>query len=216
MPTYQTPDPIAVTVEVLSADVIVHAADRTDTVVAIRPADDSKKGDIRAAEQTRVDFADGVLTVTTPKDWRTHTPFGGNPTIAVSIEVPSGSRLKSTAGVGRITATGDIGRCDLEVAAGDITVERAGEAVTAKVAKGDIRIVEAIRGVLRLETSMGELEIGISPGSGVELEVDALQGSVHNQMGPVGRTPADAETVHVYARNSHGNIAIRHAAAAVR
>lgn len=214
MPTFQTPDPIAVAIEVLSAEVLVHATDRTDTVVDIRPADESKKSDIRAAEQTRVDFTGGVLTVTRPKDWRTHTPFGGNPTIAVTIEVPAGSQLKSTAGVGRIAATGELGRCDLEIAAGDITVERAGDSVTAKVAKGDIRIGEAIRGELRLETSMGELEIGISPGSAVRLEVNAVQGSVHNQMGPVDRPQSEEETVRVYARNSYGNIAIRHATAA--
>ncbi|MFD4403151.1 hypothetical protein ACFWPH_10325 [Nocardia sp. NPDC058499] len=210
MPTFQTPDPIAVAVEVLSADVLVHATDRTDTVVDIGPADESKKGDIRAAEQTRVDFTGGVLTVRTPKDWRTHTPFGGNPTIAVTLEVPAGSQLKSTAGVGRIAASGELGRCDLEIAAGDITVERAGDSVTAKVAKGDIRIGEAIRGELRLETSMGELEIGISPGSAVRLEVNA----VHNQMGPADRPQSEEETVRVYARNSYGNIAIRHATAA--
>ncbi|WP_280438221.1 DUF4097 family beta strand repeat-containing protein [Nocardia carnea] len=211
MPTFQTPGPIAVAVEVLSADVTVHAADRTDTVVDIRPADESKKGDIRAAEQTRVDFTGDVLTVTTPKDWRTHTPFGGNPTISVTIEVPTGSRLTSTAGVGRIATTGELGRCDLDIAAGDISVERAVDSVTAKVAKGDIRIGEAIRGELRLETSMGELEIGISSGSAVQLEVNALQGSVHNRMGPVGRPQSEAEVVRVYARNSYGNIAIRHA-----
>ncbi|MFI1462727.1 DUF4097 family beta strand repeat-containing protein [Nocardia carnea] len=214
MPTFQTPAPIAVTVEVLSADVFVHATDRTETVVDIQPADASKKGDIRAAEQTWVDFTDGVLTVTTPKDWRTHTPFGGNPTIAVTIQVPSGSRLKSSAGVGRIEATGELGRSDLEIAAGDISIERAGDSVTARVAKGDIRIGEAIRGELRLETSMGELEIGISHGSAVRLELNAVQGSVHNQMGPADRPQSDEDTVRVYARNSYGNIAIRHATAA--
>lgn len=214
MPTFQTLEPVTLHVEVLSAEVTVHASDRTDTVVDIRPADASKKGDIRAAEQTRVDFTAGVLTVTTPKDWRTHTPFGGNPTITVTIEVPTGSRMRGTAGVGRIAATGELGRCDLEVAAGDITVERPADSVTAKVAKGDIRIGAATRGELRLETSAGELEIGISPGSAVSMEVNALYGSVHNQMGPADPPPAGAETVRVYARNSYGNIAIRHAAAA--
>lgn len=214
MPTFRTPEPITLRVEVLSAEVTVHASDRTDTVVDIRPADTSKKGDIRAAEQTRVDFTAGVLTVTTPKDWRTHTPFGGNPTTTVTIEVPTGSRLQGTAGVGRIAATGELGRCDLEVAAGDITVERPADSVTAKVAKGDIRIGAATRGDLRLETSMGELEIGINPGSAVSMEVNALHGSVHNQMGPADRPPTGAETLRVYARNSYGNIAIRHAAAA--
>ncbi|MFI9407329.1 hypothetical protein [Nocardia sp. NPDC052316] len=211
MTTFQTPAPIAITVDVLSGDVTVIASDRTDTVVEVRPADPAKKGDVRAAEQTQVDFTAGTLIVKTPKHWRTYTPFGGNPSITVTIEVPTGSQLKATAGVGRLLGAGELGECDLAIAAGDITVERPGDSVTAKVAKGDIRIGEAARGVLRLETSVGELEVGIHPGSAVRLETNALQGSVLNTVGPIHQ-PEQAETVQVFARNSFGNITIRHAA----
>ncbi|WP_067819554.1 hypothetical protein [Nocardia inohanensis] len=207
---FATPAPIAVTVDVLSATVTVIAADRTDTVVQVRPADPHKKGDVRAAAQTKVDFTGGELTVRTPKNLRTYTPFGGNPTIEVTIEVPTGSTLKGSAGVGRIVGIGELGRCDLEIAAGDISVERPLDSVTAKVAKGDIRIGSAIRGVLRLDTSMGELEVGIHPGSAVRVETNAQQGNIANQLGPVAA--AQGETVEVIARNSYGNIVIRHAA----
>ncbi|QBS44537.1 DUF4097 family beta strand repeat-containing protein [Nocardia sp. CS682] len=211
MSTFQTPAPIAVTIDVLSGDVTVIASDRTDTVVEVRPADPAKKGDVRAAEQTQVEFTAGTLTVKTPKQWRTYTPFGGNPSITVTIEVPTGSQLKATAGVGRLLGAGELGECDLAIAAGDITVERPGDSVTAKVAKGDIRIGEAARGVLRLETAVGELEVGIHPGSAVRLETNALHGTVQNAMGPI-RQLEEAETVQVFARNSFGNITIRHAA----
>ncbi|MEV6340298.1 hypothetical protein AB0M12_36920 [Nocardia vinacea] len=214
MTTFQTPEPIAVTVEVLSGNVTVIASDRIDTIVEVRPADASKKGDVRAAEQTKVDFVAGTLTVKTPKDWRTYTPFGGNPSIEVTIEVPTGSRLDGTAGVGRLLGTGELGQCDLEIAAGDIIIERPRGSVTAKAAKGDIRIGEASRGVLRLETSMGELEVGIHPGSAARLETNAQYGTVQNQMQPVDRVERNADTVQVYARNSYGNIIIRHAIAA--
>ncbi|WP_433524373.1 hypothetical protein ACQPZ2_04205 [Nocardia pseudovaccinii] len=214
MTTFQTPEPIAVTVEVLSGNVTVIASDRTDTIVDVRPADASKKGDVRAAEQTEVDFVAGTLTVKTPKDWRTYTPFGGNPSIEVTIEVPTGSRLEGTAGVGRLLGTGELGQCDLEIAAGDIIVERPLGSVTAKAAKGNIRIGEASRGVLRLETSMGELEVGIHPGSAARVETNAQYGTVQNQMQPVGRAERNEDTVQVYARNSYGNIIIRHAIAA--
>ncbi|WP_406236504.1 DUF4097 family beta strand repeat-containing protein [Nocardia sp. NBC_01009] len=214
MPAFATPEPITLTVDVLSADVQVIASDRSDTVVEVRPADKSKKGDVRAAEHTRVDFAAGTLTVTAPKDWRTYTPFGGNPSIEVTIEVPTGSRLKATAAVGRLLGIGGLGECDLEIAAGDIIVERPLGSVTAKAAKGDIRIDEASRGVLRLETSMGELEVGIRPGSAVRLETNTLHGSVQNVMGPVDRPRDTADIVRVDARNSFGNIIIRHATAA--
>ncbi|PXX66720.1 hypothetical protein DFR70_103470 [Nocardia tenerifensis] len=212
MTTFQTPEPIAVTVDVLSGDVTVIASDRTDTVVRVLPADAAKKGDVRVAEQTQVDFTAGTLTVRTPKQWRTYTPFGGNPSIAVTIEVPTGSRLTATGGVGRLFGAGELGESDLEMAAGDIIVERPQGSVTAKTAKGDIRIGEAVRGVLRLETSYGELEVGIHPGSAARLEANSAQGAVHNQVRPLDRT--SDETVQVYARNAFGNIVIRQASAA--
>ncbi|MEU6561408.1 hypothetical protein [Nocardia nova] len=212
MTTFQTPEPIAVAVEVLSGDVTVIATDRSDTVVRVAPADATKKADVRAAEQTTVDFTDGTLTVKTARDWRTNTPFGGNPSIAVTIEVPAGSRLTGSTGVGRLLGAGDLGPCELEVSLGDIVVERPRGEVTAKVAKGDIRIGEAARGELRLETSVGELEIGIHPGSAAMLEVNAQQGTVHNQLQPIEQ--AGADIVRVYARNSMGNVVIRHAVAA--
>ncbi|MFI7003033.1 DUF4097 family beta strand repeat-containing protein [Nocardia sp. NPDC050175] len=211
MPAFQTPEPIAVTVEVPAGTVQVIASDRADTYVEVRPTDKSKKADVRVAEQTKVDFTAGTLTVKTPTGWRTYSPLGGNPSIEVIVEVPTGSRLKATAGLGQLLVTGELGESVLEIAAGDISVESPRGPVTAKVAKGDIRIGDASRGVLRLETSMGELEVGIRPGSAARLETNALSGTVQNLMAPVD--PA-AETVHVYARNSFGNIIIRHATAA--
>ncbi|AYF72967.1 hypothetical protein D7D52_02775 [Nocardia yunnanensis] len=207
MTAFQTPAPIAVAVDVLAGQVTVTASDRTDTVVEVRPADPAKKGDVRAAASTLVDFADGVLTVKTPKQWRTYTPFGGNPTIEVSIAVPTGSRLSGTAGVGRILGAGELGDTTLEIAVGEIIVERPGGSVTAKAAKGDIRIGRAARGVMRLETSVGELEVGIHPGSAAHLDTN---GAVSNQLSPVGA--GEVETVQVIARNALGNIIIRHAA----
>jgi hypothetical protein len=71
MPTFETSEPIAVTADVLSGEVKVIASDRTDTVVEVRPGDESNKDDVRAAEQARVDFVSGTLTVKSPRSWRT-------------------------------------------------------------------------------------------------------------------------------------------------
>ncbi|MCU1644247.1 MAG: hypothetical protein JWN03_4522 [Nocardia sp.] len=208
---FATPGPIAITVDVLYGNVRVIASDRTDTVVEIRPTDQSKRDDVRAATHTQVDFSAGALTVKTPKGWRIYTPFSGNPSIEVVIQVPTGSQLKATAGMGVVQSSGELGPCELEMSAGDITIERVHGSVTAKTGKGNIRIGEASRGVLELETCMGELEVGISAGSTARLENSTQNGTVHNQL-----TPADQEqdTVVVYARNSYGNIIIGHCTAA--
>ncbi|WP_280346714.1 hypothetical protein [Nocardia neocaledoniensis] len=214
MNTFPTAAPIAVSLDVLSAGVTVIASDRGDAVVRIAPADPGKKADVRAAEQTVVDFADGVLTVVTPKSWRTQTPFGGNPAIEVTIAVPTGSRLTGTVGVGQVLGAGELGPCDLSVSLGDIVIERPLGSVTAKTAKGNIRIGEAARGELRLEAAAGALEVGIRPGSSVRLETTTALGTVRNLMDAVVASPAADDLVRVVARTSAGDITIRHTVAA--
>jgi hypothetical protein len=210
MPTFQTPKPITVAVDVPSGDITMVASDRTDAVVEVRPVDTASKADVRAAEQLRVAFADGKLTVEAPKKWKSFTPFGGNPSVSVTVEVPIGSALDATLAMGRLVSVGEFGQCDLEVCAGDIVVERPSGSVSAKTAKGDIRVDGAARGKLRLETSMGDLEVGIRPGSAARLEVNALYGSVQNRMEPVDQSRGSGEAVEVFARNLYGNVIVGH------
>ena len=67
MLVYDTPGPITATVEIIAGELRVAATDRPETVVHVRPADETADRDVRAAEQTRVEFASGVLTVHGPR-----------------------------------------------------------------------------------------------------------------------------------------------------
>ncbi|NEW28184.1 hypothetical protein [Nocardia cyriacigeorgica] len=215
MPTFQTPEPIAVDIDVACGDITVTASERTDTVVQIRPTDPADKDDVRAAEQIRVDVVAGKLTVKQQsRGWRDFTRFRGCPSIQVAIEVPAGSRLAATAAAGRVLGAGDLGECDVKVSAGDIIVERPRGSVTAATDLGSIRIGEASHGVLRLETSLGSLDIGIRPGVAARLETRALCGTVQNLMEPIDKTVRDEDVLRVYARNSFGNVTIQHTVAA--
>ncbi|GAB0107047.1 DUF4097 family beta strand repeat-containing protein [Nocardia sp. JMUB6875] len=206
MTTFQTPEPIALAIELGSADITVIASDRTDTIVEVKPADAAKKADVRAAEQTEVSFADGTVSVKAPKNWRAHAPFGGNPSLAVTVRVPSGSQVNAHAAVGHLVGIGPLGDSELELSMGTIVVEQPQGSVTAKIAKGDIHIGEAARGVLRLEVSTGEIEVGIHPGSAARLETNTPKGAVHNQLAPAAGAQ---DTVDIQARNACGNITIR-------
>jgi DUF4097 and DUF4098 domain-containing protein YvlB len=282
MPTFQTPGPISATVEIVLGDVKIIASDRADTVVEVRPSDESTMDDVRAAQATVVDFAAGSLTVKAPKDWRLYTPFGGKASVDVVIELPTGSQVHGNASVCRFLCTGELGRCDLRTSTGDLQVDKAGPlelrtsggnvtvdhgvsrtnirtgtgivrireidgpaiiknsngdswvrtatgdlqinsangnitveepaaTVTAKTANGNIRVGDAVRGSLRLETSIGEVEVGIREGSAAWLDVSTKHGSVQNLMETVERPDEASDKVEVYARNSFGNIIIRRA-----
>lgn len=288
MPTFATPQPIAITVDVVLGDVRIVASDRADTVVEVRPSDPAKADDVRAAKSTKVDFGAGELTVKAPRGWDVYTPFGGKPSIDVTIDVPTGSDLHGIGSVARFHTSGELGRVWLKTSVGDmrldrtgpvelktsggnisidsvagadgqstiststglvrirsiegsaiiknangdstvreltgelrasaangnIAVERVRGAVTAKTANGSIRVTDATSGTLRLEASMGEVEVAIHPGSAAWLDVNAKYGFVENLMDAATEPAADADRVQVYARNNFGNVIVRQAIAA--
>jgi hypothetical protein len=63
MPAFTTPGPIAATVEVAGARVRATASDRTDTVVLVEPINEASRSDVKVASKTKVDLADGQLSV---------------------------------------------------------------------------------------------------------------------------------------------------------
>src|SRR5262249_50484359 len=158
MPTFETPEPIAVTLELAVAEIRVVATDRRDTVVDVRPLDPSKKADVDAARQTRVEYANGALLVRSPKGWRQWSPLGpGSDSIEVSIELPSGSAVRGAAGVGAFRCSGRIGECHFRTGVGDVSLERSGP-VELKAGAGAVT-VEDVAGSAEIRTT-GDVRIG--------------------------------------------------------
>src|SRR5215831_16259265 len=125
MSHFETPQPISVVLELRVADVRVAAGDRADTIVHVQPSDSSRRDDVTAAEQTRVEYADGRLLVKGPRRLREWSPFSDGGSIDVDIELPAGSDLSGHTAVGGFRCTGSLGRCELKSSAGAITVDRA-------------------------------------------------------------------------------------------
>lgn len=278
MPEFDTPEPIAVLLDITAGHVKIHASDRTDTVVEIRPADASRDGDVQAAEQTQVEYANGQLSVKAPRN-KLRTLFGRPASIDVTVDLPSDSRvdakgwadyqsqgrigdsafdtaagsirldqtgrlkLRTAAGnvsVGRSSgpidvstssgkvwigeidggavvksSNGDItvgdvtGDVRLTTANGDITVYRALAAVSAKTANGSVRIGEVVRGSVVLETSFGDVELGVREGTAAWLDVSSQHGTVRSDL-EASDSPEDSDdTVEVRGRTSFGDIVIR-------
>ncbi|MDQ1392128.1 MAG: hypothetical protein QOF30_1105, partial [Acidimicrobiaceae bacterium] len=78
MPTFDTPEPISVTVELGVGDLRIVAGERSETIVEVRPSDASNTSDVNATHQTRVEYANGRLLVKAPKGWKHHTSRGGD------------------------------------------------------------------------------------------------------------------------------------------
>jgi DUF4097 and DUF4098 domain-containing protein YvlB len=128
MPRFETPEPISVSVALVVGELRIIASDRSDTVVVVSPNDTSSEGDVKAAEQTRVEFSQGRLLVKAPKSWKTFSPFGGRESIDVAIELPAGSRVDAEAAVGDISCDGRLGECSFKTSVGNIRLEETGPA----------------------------------------------------------------------------------------
>jgi len=126
MPTFNTLEPISVTVAIGVGDVRITASERSDTVVVVSPSDSSKGSDVKAAEQTRVEYSDGRLLIKSPRSWKQYTPFGGGESINVTIELPAGSRVDGEAAVADFSCAGRLGECRLTTGVGSIRLEETG------------------------------------------------------------------------------------------
>lgn len=92
---------------------------------------------------------------------------------------------------------------------GEIVVEHAEDTVDAKTANGSVRVLDAVRGVITLETALGDIELGIRDGSAAWLDVRTSFGRVRNDM-DAATAPDDAiDKVEARANTHYGDITIR-------
>ncbi len=157
MTTFDTPDPITVDLEVGAGDVRIEATDRRDTTVQVRPSDPATPTGVRAAEQTRVEYANGHLIVHGPSGWRRWVSHRGD-SIDVVISVPSGSDLHAEVGVATLRATGRLGECRAKVGVGDVSIEEVG-ALNLKTGAGDVT-VDRVAGRAEVVTGSGGVRVG--------------------------------------------------------
>ncbi len=123
MPVFSTPQPIVVTIDVAAGDVRLIAGERADTKVAVRPSHRSRAADVKAAELTRVEYADGKLLIKGPKQ---RFRFLRSDSIEVTIELPAGSSVNGSISMGELRAEGRIGECRFHTAMGDFSLDQTG------------------------------------------------------------------------------------------
>ncbi|WP_306319783.1 MULTISPECIES: DUF4097 family beta strand repeat-containing protein [unclassified Streptomyces] len=221
MRTFDTPATISAVLHLPAGRIQVIAADRADTTVEVRPADPGKGRDVKAAEQTTVEFADGVLRVDAPAEKNQF--LGASGAIEVTVQLPAGSGVRATAaavefrGVGRLgdlVCEGAHGAVRIDEAAsvrlaayaGDVTVGRLAGPADITVQKGDIRISEAISGTLELRTRMGDVTVDAAPGVSATLDAGTGYGRIDNTL---MNTEGAKAALTIHATTDHGDITAR-------
>ena len=162
-------------------------------------------GNIRLEHTGQLTVTTGTGSITVDRAvGRTEATGAGDIRIG---EVDGSAVIKNLNGdtwVGEIT--GDL-RC--KAANGNITVDRAHATIVAKTSNGDVRFGDVARGTVVLETALGELEVGIRPGTSALLDVRSKFGSVHNSLAASDAPEPSDEKVEVRARTSFGDIVVR-------
>jgi hypothetical protein len=212
MPTFATPAAISAVLDLPAGRVRFIAADRSDTVVEVLPADASKPRDVKAAEQTTVDYSGGVLRVETPVK---NQLLGASGAVEVTVQLPTGSRVEAKAASAEIRAVGRLADFSYEGSEGTLKLDEAATAhvktdagnveigrltgpATITTRKGGIRVNEATRGELTLKTDLGNITVKAAPGVSATLNAGATQGRIVNTLknaeGPAAQLSIHATT----------------------
>jgi hypothetical protein len=219
MPTFATPGPIAATVQVAGARVRATASDRTDTVVLVKPINEASRSDVKVASKTKVDFADGQLSV------KTTTPGDKSGSVAISIDLPARSSLAAYLAHSNVQVDGPAGRCELHLASGQVQLDRI-DALQADISAGEVAVgqiagradIDGAAFAIRIREAEGPLGISSSGGGAwighavADLDVNSERGAVRNSVPSPEEAVTSGHRVAVHARTRHGDIIIQRAA----
>jgi DUF4097 and DUF4098 domain-containing protein YvlB len=177
------------------------------------PSDSRVEVDVTAGDvacegrlgQVRVDLKYGDIRIERASALHARTTAGDITVAAVDGDADAGT---SYGGIRIREAAGDL---RLDSACGDIAVDRAHASVAAATKYGEVRVGDAVRGSLVLETAYGTVEAGVREGTAAWLDVTAGSGRVRNLLSSTESPEGARETVEIRARTAYGDVVIRRA-----
>jgi len=156
MPTFDTPGPITATIDVVVGAVRISAGDPGAAVVDVRPSDTSNEEDVKAAQQTRAEYANEQLLVRSPK-LRSWLPRSRGASVDVTIQLPAGSEVRGAGQMTDFDCDGSLGDCRIKTGMGQISIDQA-EALILKSGIGDISVDRAT-GHAEVTTGSGDVRV---------------------------------------------------------
>ncbi|HEY5202505.1 MAG TPA: DUF4097 family beta strand repeat-containing protein [Acidothermaceae bacterium] len=171
MPSYQTPTPIDLAINLQVGAIEVIASDRADTVVTVSPTNPAKTVDRRGAEETKVEFDGERVTVVGPRpriSW-----FGPSESIDVKVELPNGSRLTVESAVGAVRTVGRLGATRIKSSMGGVDIDTTGD-LWLRTSHGNATL-GAAEGGIEITTDFGRIRVGTVAG---DATLKASHGSI--------------------------------------
>jgi Putative adhesin len=198
MPTYSTPTPIDLAINLQVGRIDVIAGDRTDTVVTVSASNPKKDVDRRGADETKVHLDGQRLTITGPRpriSW-----FGPNESVDVKVELPTGSRLTAEVAAGSVHTVGRLGATRIKCSTGPVEVDTTGD-LWLRAGHGNATLGTA-EGGIEITADHGQIRVGTVTGDAI---LKASHGTIQ-----VGESGGDLD-----ARLSYGDLEITKALASV-
>ncbi|MEV4314940.1 DUF4097 family beta strand repeat-containing protein [Actinocrispum sp. NPDC049592] len=211
MPTFDTPQPISVTLELGVVGLVRFvASDRTDTVVEVRPTDEHDESDVKAAAQVRAKFVNGALQIDGTRirafDFSRRTR-----SVDVTVELPTGSRVDADVQLGDFQCTGRLSQTRLKTPTGNVQVEQTGP-LTLNTGAGHVTI-DHVAGTAEIHTGSGKVSAGRIDGTATvknsngDIEVDAITGDARLRTSN-GDISLDRAGAGVDARTANGTVRV--------
>lgn len=198
MPTYLTPTPIDLAINLQVGAVEVFASDRADAVVTISATNPDKAVDRRGAEETKVTLDGQRLSIVGPKPRINF--FGPTESVDVKVELPTGSRLTAQIAAGGLRSVGRLGATRVKCSGGPAEIDSTGD-LWLRAGLGNATVGTADGGV-EITADHGQIRVGTVTGDAI---LKASHGSV-----VVGEAGGDLE-----AKLSYGDLEITKALASV-
>lgn len=198
MPTYTTPTPIDLAINLQVGGIEVFAADRADTVVTVSATNPAKEIDRRGAEETKVDFDGQRITIAGPRprmSW-----FGPTESVDVKVELPTGSRLTAEIAAGGLRTVGSLGPTRIKSSTGPVEVDTTGD-LWLRAGHGNATLGTA-HGGIEITADHGQIRVGTVTG-------DAILKASHGTI-LVGESGGDLD-----AKLSYGDLEVTRALASV-
>ena len=199
MQTYQTTSPVHAVIDVPAGRIRVNAGEHSEASVEVRPADPAKPRDVRAAEQMRIAYDAGTLTVAAaPPRYKV---LGTSGNVEVTLTLPAGSGVHATSAAAELRTAGRLGAVSLEAAMGQISLDEAAS-VNLTLQHGNVKVAR-LTGPARITTQAGNIDVTAAAGLSATLDACTTLGRIYNTL---KNTAGAAAPVTIRATTQHGDI----------